>query len=136
MLHTCALQEGGVITDRAPPHPVKQKTYTVGQSYYTASGRVVTMTTTDNSFAVTVDTGWQVKGLPGCTTDGVSMGGRLVTIGEVKTPTSPLELRPGVGGGGAASHLLPRAPPDKLSPTHSPGHPSGRTPPSMATVVR
>lgn len=150
MLPTCALQEGGVIAERAPPHPVKQKTYTVGQSYYTASGRVATMTTTDKSLAVTMDTGWlgrPVRSLPLCTTDDVPLGGRLVPIGEVKTPTSPPELPHGVhdvsGGddfqgdcGGAASLLVPRAPPDKLSPTHSPGHLSDRTSPSMASVVR
>lgn len=154
MLPTCALQEGGVIAERAPPHPVKQKTYTVGQSYYTASGRVATMTTTDKSLAVTMDTGWlgrPVRGPPLCTTDDVPLGGRLVPIGEVKTPTSPPGLPPGVGHGvhdvsggdgfqgdcgGAASLLVPRAPPDKLSPTHSPGHLSDRTSPSMASVVR
>lgn len=138
------------MTARAPPHPVKQKSYTVGQSYYTASGRVVTMTTTDNSLAVTMDTGWpgrQVKVSPLYAIDDVPMGGRLVPIGEVKTPTSPLELvsketgegfqgdGPAQVRGGAASLLLPRAPPDKLSPTHSPGQLSGRTSPSVASVV-
>lgn len=142
MLHTCALQEGGVLSDRAPPQPVRQ-TYTVGQSYYTSSGRVVTMTTTDSTLAVSMDTGWlgrQVKGPLLCTADDVATGGRLVPIGEVKTLTSPPEqparLGHGVRGvsggeafqgggpaslrGGAASLLLPRTPPDKLSPTHSP----------------
>lgn len=145
MLYTCTLQEGGVLTDRAPPHPVKQKTYTVGQSYYTASGRVVTMTTTDNSFAVTMDTGWlgrQVEAPPVYTTDGVMTGGRLVPIREAKTPPSGLEPPPSNGEGfhgrrgGGESLLLPRAPPGELSPTHSPAPLSGGTSPSVASVVR
>lgn len=113
------------------------------------------MTTTDNRLALAMDTGWlgrQVKVSPLCTSDDVTAGGRLVPIGEVKTPTSPLELPPGVGDddsggegfqgdgptkvrGGAASLPVPTAPPDELSPAHSPAHPSGGTSPSMASVV-
>lgn len=157
MLHTCALQEGGVITDQAPPHPVKQKSYTEGQSYDTASGRVITMTSSDNCFTLNVDTGWadrQVRGMPLHTADDVTTGGRLITIREV-TPTSPRELRPGAcdavrdvsgeGGskGGGPTNvtpavtplLLPSALPDKLRSTHSPGHLSGRMPPSLTSMV-
>ncbi|TWW70586.1 Band 4.1-like protein 2 [Takifugu flavidus] len=140
MLHTCALQEGGAITEQAPPRPVREKSYTEGQSYDTASGRVVTMTSSDTCFTVTMETDWvgrQVRGVPRPTADDLVAGAGLMTITEVKTPTSPVELRPGVcdavrdvTGGGGAPLLLPSALPGHLKPTHAPAH----LPPSMTSV--
>lgn len=157
MLLTCALQEGGVITNQAPPHPTREKIYAVGRSYDTTSGRVVTMR--DDSFDVTMATGSietvrQVRLIPLSATDDVITGGPLITIREVKTPTSPLELPHGVcdvisrddtRGGGIRRWNLPpltpllppNSPPDKLnlSPIPLPGHLTGRTSPSTARVV-
>lgn len=101
MLLICALQEGGFITNQASPQPIREKGYTVGRSYDTASGRVVTMTTSDDSPNVTmptasIDTGRQVRIIPLSTVDDVITGGPLITIREVKTPTSPSEPPPGV----------------------------------------
>lgn len=95
MLLTCALQEVRVITNQAPPHPIREESYTVGRSSYSASGRVVTMTTRDNSSDVTlatgsVDTDRQVRLIPLCTNDAITQG-PLITIHEVKTPISPFE---------------------------------------------
>lgn len=103
MLLNCALQEGGFITNQAPPQPIRGKSYTVGRSYDTSSGRVVTMMTSDDSPDVTmttmsIDTGRQVRIIPLSTVDDVITGGPLITIREVKTPTSPSELPPGVCG--------------------------------------
>lgn len=138
---TCALQEGGVIAEQAPPRPVKGKSCTEGQSYDTASGRVVTMTSGDSCFTVTMGTDWggrQVRGAPPPTADDLVAGGGLMTITEVKTPTSPVELPPGVcdavrdvTSGGGAPLLLPSALPHQLQPTYAPAHLS----PSMTDVV-
>ncbi|XP_068437420.1 protein 4.1-like isoform X2 [Clinocottus analis] len=115
-------EEGGFI---APPQPIREKNCTVGRSYDTASGKVVTMTITDDSSGVTVKTastgmGRQVRIIPLSTADDVITRGPLaadviargplVTIREVKTPTSP----PGVGEGGASvmSPLTPLLPPE------------------------
>lgn len=164
MFLTCALQEGGVMTNQYPPQPIREKGYTVGRSYDTASGRVITMTTIDDSSDVTMTTGIiemdrQVRILPLSSADDVITGGPLITICEVKTPTSPLEQPPGVcdiisdvfseddtrGGGARASAISPLTPvlPRKspldelnLSPTPLPGPLTGRTSPSMARVVR
>ncbi|XP_056869505.1 protein 4.1-like isoform X3 [Takifugu flavidus] len=132
--------EGGAITEQAPPRPVREKSYTEGQSYDTASGRVVTMTSSDTCFTVTMETDWvgrQVRGVPRPTADDLVAGAGLMTITEVKTPTSPVELRPGVcdavrdvTGGGGAPLLLPSALPGHLKPTHAPAH----LPPSMTSV--
>ncbi|TKS87287.1 Band 4.1-like protein 3 4.1B [Collichthys lucidus] len=88
---------GEVITNQAPPQPIKEKSYTVGQSYDTTSGRVVTMTTRDDSSNITVTTrsmeaGRQVRVIPLSTADDVIPREKLITICEVKTPTSPTEL--------------------------------------------
>lgn len=96
MLLTCALQGGVVITNRAPPQPIREKTYTVGRCYDTASGRVITMTTTDDHSDVimttgSIETSGQVRIIPLSNTDDVITGGPLITIREVKTPTSPSE---------------------------------------------
>uniref|UniRef100_A0A7N9AMP3 Erythrocyte membrane protein band 4.1-like 3a n=1 Tax=Mastacembelus armatus TaxID=205130 RepID=A0A7N9AMP3_9TELE len=57
--------------------------YTVGRSYDTTSGKVVTMTTRDESSDITVTkTSFET---------GITPGGPLITIREVKTPTSPSE---------------------------------------------
>ncbi|XP_036934949.1 band 4.1-like protein 3a isoform X8 [Acanthopagrus latus] len=156
--------EGGVMTNQYPPQPIREKSCTVGRSYDTASGRVVTMTSIDDSSDVTMTTkniemDRQVRILPLSSADDVITGGPLITICEVKTPTSPLEQQPGVcdiisdvfseddtrGGGARASVISPLTPflPRKspldelnLSPTPLPGHLTGRTSPSMARVPK
>lgn len=67
----------------------------MGRSSYSALGRVVTMTTRDNSSDVTlatgsVDTDRQVRLIPLCTNDAITQG-PLITIHGVKTPISPFE---------------------------------------------
>ncbi|XP_075941373.1 band 4.1-like protein 3 isoform X8 [Anarhichas minor] len=79
--------EGGFIANRAPPQPIREKSYTVGRSYDTASGRVVTMTITDDSSDVTVTTvrtgmSRPVRIIPLSTADDVITGGPLITIRE------------------------------------------------------
>lgn len=83
MLLNHALQEGGVMTNQAPPQPIREKSYAVGRSYDTMSGRVITMTTMDGSSDVTMKTT--------NTESGVVRRAPLITIREVKTPTSPVE---------------------------------------------
>lgn len=98
MLLTYTLQEGGVITNQASSQPIRERSYTVGRSYDTASGKVVTMTTRDDSSDVmmmgSIMTGRQVRIIPLPTTDDVITGGPLITIREVKTPASPSEPLP------------------------------------------
>ncbi|XP_077952595.1 band 4.1-like protein 3 isoform X5 [Gasterosteus aculeatus] len=82
-------EEGGFIVNQAPPQLIREKSYTVGQSYDTASGRVVTMTMTDGSSDVTTTTasmemGRQVRIIPLSTTDHVIAGGPLITIRKPK----------------------------------------------------
>ncbi|KAM8822642.1 band 4.1-like protein 3a isoform 4-T4 [Spinachia spinachia] len=55
-LESSSTPEGGFIVNRAPPQLIREKSYTVGQSYDTASGRVVTMTMTNNSSDDTMTT--------------------------------------------------------------------------------
>nr|XP_040025551.1 band 4.1-like protein 3 isoform X10 [Gasterosteus aculeatus aculeatus] len=55
-LDSSSTSEGGFIVNQAPPQLIREKSYTVGQSYDTASGRVVTMTMTDGSSDVTTTT--------------------------------------------------------------------------------
>ncbi|TDG95935.1 hypothetical protein EPR50_G00243670 [Perca flavescens] len=130
-------EEGG-ITNRAPPQPIREKSYAVGRSYDTASGKVVTVTTADNL---------QVRVIPLSTTDDVITGGPLVTIQEVKTPTSPAETPPGawasgdvigdvIGGGGAS--VPPKVALDelRLSPAPSAGHLTGRKSPVSPRVPK
>lgn len=76
MLLTCTLQEGGVKSNQTPT--VREKSYTVGRIYDTMSGRVVTMTTRGDVSDVAAST--RVTGER-----------PLITICEVKTPTSPSE---------------------------------------------
>ncbi|XP_073344375.1 band 4.1-like protein 3a [Pagrus major] len=163
-LDSSSSAEGGVMTNQYPPQPIREKSYTVGRSYDTASGRVVTMTTSDDSSDVTMTTGTiemdrQVRIIPLSSADDVITGGPLITICEVKTPTSPSEQLPGIcdiisdvftgddtrGGGTRASvispltpRLRPKSPPDELnlSPTPSPGHLTGRMSPSMVRVPK
>ncbi|XP_019114352.1 band 4.1-like protein 3a isoform X2 [Larimichthys crocea] len=151
---------GEVITNQAPPQPIKEKSYTVGQSYDTASGRVVTMTTRDDSSNITVTTGSmeagrQVRVIPLSTADDVIPRGKLITICEVKTPTSPTELPTNAcdiisdvicgddtKGGGASvispvTPVLPlKSPLVMLSPSASPDRLMGRTSPSLARVPK
>nr|XP_040025543.1 uncharacterized protein LOC120814196 isoform X3 [Gasterosteus aculeatus aculeatus] len=82
-------EEGGFIVNQAPPQLIREKSYTVGQSYDTASGRVVTMTMTDGSSDVTTTTasmemGRQVRIIPLSTTDHVIAGRPLITIRKPK----------------------------------------------------
>ncbi|XP_037619278.1 protein 4.1-like isoform X3 [Sebastes umbrosus] len=155
------VDESPMIEPLEPDEPIREKSYTVGRSYDTASGRVVTMTIKDDNSDVTMTTasiemGRQVKILPLSTADDVIIGGPLITIREVKTPTSPSEPPAGVCGvsgdviggdnprGGGASvispftslHILPPKPPLSLSPALSPGHLTGRTSPSTARVPK
>ncbi|XP_069576280.1 protein 4.1-like isoform X2 [Brachyistius frenatus] len=92
-------EEGGVMTDQPPPEPIREKSYTVGRSYDTASGRVFTMTSGDDSdvpvTTACLKAGQQVHMVP-VSSDDVITGGPLNTICEVKTPTSPLEQPPSV----------------------------------------
>ncbi|XP_075941368.1 band 4.1-like protein 3 isoform X3 [Anarhichas minor] len=144
--------EGGFIANRAPPQPIREKSYTVGRSYDTASGRVVTMTITDDSSDVTVTTvrtgmSRPVRIIPLSTADDVITGGPLITIREVKTPTSPSE--PPInsdlirrGGASVISPLTPLLPPKppldelSLSPAPPPGHLTGRTSPSLTGLPK
>ncbi|XP_051240890.1 band 4.1-like protein 3a isoform X2 [Dicentrarchus labrax] len=164
-LDSSSAAEGGVIKNQAPPQPIREKSYTVGRSYDTASGRVVTMTTRDDSSNIAMgtgsaETGRQVRIIPLATADDVITPGPLITILEVKTPTSPSEPPPGVcdiitdvtrgsgvrrldlrgGGASVISPLTPLLPPKsplaELNPVPSPGHLTGRTSPSMAKVPK
>uniref|UniRef100_A0A3Q0T0U1 Erythrocyte membrane protein band 4.1 like 3 n=1 Tax=Amphilophus citrinellus TaxID=61819 RepID=A0A3Q0T0U1_AMPCI len=101
MLLTCTLQEGGFMTNQAPPQPFKKKSYTVGRSYCTASGKVFTMTILDDISDATVTTAsvephQKVRRFSQSTTDEELPGKPLISIPEVKTQTSTLELLPRV----------------------------------------
>ncbi|XP_078100450.1 protein 4.1-like [Sander vitreus] len=123
------------IKNRSPPQPIREKSYAVGRSYDTASGKVVAVTTADNL---------QVRVIPLSTADDVIIGGPLVTIQEVKTPTSPSEPPPGasdisgdvIGGGGA--FVAPKFVLDelRLSPAPSAGHLTGRKSPVSPRVPK
>ncbi|XP_068593232.1 band 4.1-like protein 3a isoform X1 [Cebidichthys violaceus] len=144
-------EEDGFIANRAPPQPIREKSYTVGRSYDTASGRVVTMTITNDSSDVTVTTACTEMGRPvriiPLSHDDVITGGPLITIQEVKTPTSPSEppiTSDLIRGGGASviSPLTPLFPPKpsldelSLSPAPSSGHLTGRTSPSITGLPK
>ncbi|KAK9527369.1 hypothetical protein VZT92_013938 [Zoarces viviparus] len=151
-LESSSSAEGGFIANRAPPQPIRKNSYTVGRSYDTASGRVVTMTITDDISDVTVTTvrrgmNRPVRIIPLSTADDVITGGPLITIREVKTPTSPSE--PPInsdlirrGGASVISRLTPLLPPKppldelSLSPAPSPGHLTGRTSPSITGLPK
>lgn len=134
MLLTCALQEGGVITNQASLQPITGKSHTTGRSYYTTTGADMAVTTKDDSSDVAMATGSFETGKP-------------VTIGALKIPTLPLEPMPGVGNvirgddvrGGEVRmlDLPPVSPPDKqsLNPAPSSGHLGSRILPSVARVV-
>lgn len=134
MLLTCALQEGGVITNQASLQPITGKSHTTGRSYYTTTGADMAVTTKDDRSDVAMATGSFETGKP-------------VTIDAVKIPTSPLEPVPGVsdvisgddirGGEVRMLDLPPVSPPDKLSlsPAPSSGHLGSRTSPYVARVV-
>lgn len=127
MLLTCALQEGGVITNQASLQPITGKSHATGRSYYTTAGAE------DDSSAVAIAMGSFETGKP-------------VRIGAVKIPTSPLEPMPGAnvingddvrGGEVRVLDLPPVSPPNKLSlsPAPSSSHLGSRISPSMARVV-
>lgn len=134
MLLTCALQEGGVITNQGSLQPITGKSHTPGRSDYTATGASMAVTSKDDSSDVAMAMGSFETGKP-------------VTIGGVKIPTSPLEPMPGFGDaisgddvrGGEVSilDLPPVSPPDKLSlsPAPSSVHLGSRISPSVARVV-
>lgn len=156
MLLTCPLQEGEFITNQAPPQPITEKSYTVGQSYDTTSGRIVALTTRDDSSHVTMtstEMGRQVRVIPLSTDDDVITERPLIMIREVKTPTSPTEPSPGLCGvsseareggvldlQGRETSVMSTLPPphspksylDELSLSPGPTRES----PSMARVVR
>ncbi|KAI4791552.1 hypothetical protein KUCAC02_033938 [Chaenocephalus aceratus] len=114
MLLTCALQEGGLTGHQAPPpQPIREKSYTLGRSYDTSSGMVVTMVTTENR------------------REDVIAGRPLITICEGKTP--PCDIICDVTGGGRASAIAPLS--SHLSPSPSPGHLTGRVTPPAVRVV-
>ncbi|KAK1883593.1 Band 4.1-like protein 3 [Dissostichus eleginoides] len=104
-------QEGWLTAHQAPPpQPIREKSYTLGRSYDTSSGMVVTMVTTESG------------------RDDVIAGRPLITICEVKTP--PCDIICDVTGGGGASAIAPLS--SHLSPAPSPGHLTGRvTPPAV-----
>lgn len=138
------------------PQPIRQKSYTVGRSYDTASGRVVSLRTDDivavttvapgNSVPMTTasfQVGQKMSLIPLSATDDVITERPLMTICEVKTPTSPHEpvldvfrtpgTEPLVQSGGKVSltpPTLPKSPLDGLSPAPS------RSSPSLTRVVR
>ncbi|XP_071340281.1 protein 4.1-like isoform X2 [Trachinotus anak] len=162
LLDNSPTEEGRVTTNQAPTQPIREKSYTVGRSYDTTSGRIVTMTTRDDSSHVTMtntEIGRQVRVIPLSTIDNVITDGPLITICEVKTPTSPSEQPPGFCGiindvinetrecgarvlelqGGGASvmshltpHLGPKSPVDELNLSPAPSRKS----PSMARVPK
>nr|XP_019968252.1 PREDICTED: band 4.1-like protein 3 isoform X1 [Paralichthys olivaceus] len=155
-LDSSSSEEGGVITNQRSPQPIREKSYTVGRSYDTTSGRTVTMTTRDNSSDVamtpSIDLDRQVRVIPLSAADDVITGGSLMTICEVKTPISPSEplsticvvisetggsgvraLDPRGAGGSVMTPLLhPRSPVEELNLSPAPSRKS----PSMARVVR
>nr|XP_004573739.2 protein 4.1 isoform X7 [Maylandia zebra] len=144
-------EEGGFMTNQAPPRPFKKKSYTVGQTYCTVSGRVFTMTIMDDSSDATMTTAsvkpcQQVQHISQLTADDDITEGPLIAIPEVKTPTSPSDL-PAVDnrqmisvaegldfcGARVSVKSFPATPTsslDKLSPI------SGRKSPFMAAVPK
>ncbi|XP_029003725.1 protein 4.1-like isoform X2 [Betta splendens] len=80
-LDSSSSEEGGVMTNQGSLQPVRERTCTVGRSYDTTSGTVVFMTSRNESSDVTMTTVNPETGVIG--------GGPLITIREVKTPTSP-----------------------------------------------
>lgn len=87
------------MTSQAPSHTHRRKSLTVGRSYDTASGRVLTMATGGHVSDVTMTTAnikesQQLRVIPVSTEEDVTRGGPLTTIREVKTPTSPSEPPP------------------------------------------
>ncbi|XP_024858788.1 band 4.1-like protein 3a isoform X3 [Kryptolebias marmoratus] len=139
-----------------PEEPIRQKSYTVGRSYDTTSGEVLslmtgdtvtmaTMTARDNVTMTTasIKAGQRIRFIPLSATDDVITERPLITIHEAKTPTSPPEPLIGVistsgtrtldlsGGGVSLTPLtLPKSPLDELSPAPS------RTSPSMTRVPK
>ncbi|XP_029385495.1 band 4.1-like protein 3a [Echeneis naucrates] len=143
-------EEGVGKTNQASPQPIREKSYTVGRSYDTTSGRIVTMTNKDDNFQITktrTEIDRQSRVIPLSTADDITEG-PLMMIREVKTPTFPYEASHnfcGAGarfldlqGGGASvtsspSPLLgPKLPVDELSPDIDPGRKS----PSVARVPK
>lgn len=128
----CEQEEGWVIINTGPSvtnpeagssqpsQPIREKSYTLGRSYDTASGRVITLTTKNNkedpNVAMTMSLekivamevscrrgAEQVKIIPESSgyditgNDSIIGGPPLITIQEEKTPTSPSALAQPVG---------------------------------------
>ncbi|XP_062236011.1 band 4.1-like protein 3 isoform X2 [Platichthys flesus] len=136
-------EEGGVITNQQYPKPIREKSYTVGRSYDTTSGRTVTMTSKDNSSDVAMTPSNETdRHLPLSTVDDVITGGALMTICEVKTPVSPAEPLSTVMSetGGSGVRALGWEMPPLLHPRSPVGEPnlspaSSRKSPSTARVA-
>lgn len=136
------------MTNQARPQPFKKKSYTVGQTYCTVSGRVFTMTIMDDSSDATMTTAsvkprQQAQRISQLTADDDITEGPLIAIPEVKTPTSPLDLPPvdnrqmisvaeGLDFCGVSVKSFPATPTSSLD---KPISISGRKSPLMAAVV-
>lgn len=123
------------MTDEEAAHPIREKDYTKGRSYDTATG-VLSMLSEDD---ITINRGHFDGTIPVFpTVDGIT-GEPLVAILEMKTPTSPLEPLAGICDvisiceasreGGGAFMMSPLAPPGAFNP-------APRTSPSTSRVVR
>ncbi|XP_047205567.1 band 4.1-like protein 3a isoform X3 [Girardinichthys multiradiatus] len=128
MIEPLELEEegGGFVANQAAAQH-----HTMGRSYDTTTGRVLSMLTEDDVTMTTasVKLSHLDRCIPVCATDDVITGGPLGTLHEVKTPTSPLESLPAVydvtsrDGGGVfvmsslAPLTLPKSPLGGLGPT-------------------
>ncbi|MEQ2289772.1 hypothetical protein AMECASPLE_036667, partial [Ameca splendens] len=132
MIEPLELEEGGgFVENQAAAQPIREKHHTMGRSYDTTTGRVLSMLTEDDVTMTTasVKPGHLDRCIPVSATDDVITGGPLGTLREVKTPTSPLESLPAVydvtsmdeGGVFVMSSLapltLPKSPLGGLGPT-------------------
>ncbi|MEQ2189451.1 hypothetical protein GOODEAATRI_025425, partial [Goodea atripinnis] len=133
MIEPLELEEegGGFVANQAAAQPIREKHHTMGRSYDTTTGRVLSMLTEDDVTMTTasVKPGHLDRCIPVSATDDVITGGPLGNLREVKTPTSPLESLPAVydvtsrDGGGVfvmsslAPLTLPKSPLGGLGPT-------------------
>ncbi|KAM4543512.1 band 4.1-like protein 3 isoform 2-T2 [Fundulus diaphanus] len=89
---------GGLMTNQAAAQPIRDEHYTVGRSYDTTTGRVHSLLDEDDVTMppAGIRPAHFDRTIPVSATDDVITVGPLVTICEVKTPTSPLEPRAAV----------------------------------------